>query len=83
MTKLNHEQRNAVLSLWREGVKPSSIAKKLGLLREYVQAYVHYLNKHSDTHCARPEVAIPQIEGKIEIDAETGRPLCTDTSSTL
>ena len=49
MAELTHEQRDQVLALWREGkYSVSGIAKKLGLLREYVAAYVRYLNSHRE-----------------------------------
>lgn len=49
-TKLTQTQRTQVLVSWREGLSVSQIAKKSGLLREYVQAYVSFLNKHEDSH---------------------------------
>lgn len=46
--RLTSTQRDAVLHLWRKDRSVSQIAKTLGLTREYVQAYVRYLNMHPE-----------------------------------
>lgn len=45
---LDQNQRDSVLALYREGKSVSQITRKLGLLREYVQAYVRYLNRQGE-----------------------------------
>lgn len=42
---LTSEQREQVEVMHAQGLTVSQIAKRLGLLREYVQAYVSYSNR--------------------------------------
>lgn len=45
MNGLDREQRQQVLKLYMEGKTVSQIAKSLGLLREYVQRFISYVNR--------------------------------------
>lgn len=44
-SRLNPQQRELVTKLHAQGRSVSQIATRLGLTREYVQAYVSYLNR--------------------------------------
>ena len=59
MDHLTQDQRNVILELFGQDLSISQIAKRLGLLREYVADFVRH--RHSLSGIATDAASIPDI----------------------